>query len=1061
MMRKTTFTALLIVVGSLAMAMSAEPPAPGKKYFAHAVVEDQHGVISPWYQGLNGQCDFRVRVAAETLKRYPWTDKDQAVMTAPHFVFNGHWSIRPDGTIVIDPKLSDWDNGDVGQRSASLLRGLVEYYRYTGDPAAIGMLTLTANYLLDYCQTPADHAWPEFLISCPTRGKAYGRADPHGFIQLDVSAQVAAGLLAAYKLTGEPRYWAAVKRWADLLAQHCDHQPGARPWNRYANPEDAKWDTRQTAGVSLIVHFLDDVNRSGHAGQDDQLVRARDTGERYLRDTLLPDWSSNPTFGHHFWDWLNPVATCAVPCYTAQHLMNRREAFPHWKTDIRNSVSLFFCRSSVDPASAGDVYSGAWAFPEASNCCGKSLQYPTMATAATLARYAVLADSDWARELARRQTLLCTYDAHETGVVEDGVEGGAVVTGAWLNLAHPWPLRSTLEMLAWQPETMGPNRENHLMRTTAVVRHVRYGQGRVAYTTYDAQPPCEEVVRLAFAPRSISADGQALAKAEKLSANGYTVQPLSNGDCLVTIRHDGSRDVVIEGDDPQETLDDDRLQYEGEWSVSESPETSGGRLHVASAAGAKASINFTGNQVRLIGRADPSGGRADVFLDGVKQLCVLDCWCPQTRDQQVLYYKNGLAPGQHTLQVVVAGAKNPLSQGTHVYVDAVQWSAAEGQSGCGAGRGPAAAQRVIFGYVGRQDVVDSQGHAWRPATEFVMRMQTLADLVPAAFWTEPRLKDVANTPDPELYRYGVHGRDFTAYFTVDPTQTYHVRLKFCQTEPPPEPGWYATSIELQQREVVTDLDIAATAKGLGKAVDLVFTDVRPEHGVVAIRFWHRISGQAMVQAIEVLPGAGSPGGAQPVRFEFPPDVNLLANAGFEETAGGAVGRERENPQTRAAQWTYQFLGPNQGIVWAESDFVRHPQSGLPKPRTGKQAARTHAMEQDAHTQVFQDVSVRPHTPYHAAVWVQTTDVRGQGFGTHAADSAGLSVEELGADGKVLVRHPKVALTKAADFTELSKTFTTSDKTVKVRFLLDTVIGCKWDQGHVTYDDCRLARQPPP
>ena len=32
------------------------------------------------------------------------------------------------------------------------------------------------------------------------------------------------------------------------------------------------------------------------------------------------------------------------------------------------------------------------------------------------------------------------------------------------------------------------------------------------------------------------------------------------------------------------------------------------------------------------------------------------------------------------------------------------------------------------------------------------------------------------------------------------------------------------------------MDIAATAGGLGQAADLVFNDIRPQHGVIAIRF---------------------------------------------------------------------------------------------------------------------------------------------------------------------------------------------------------------------------------
>ena len=248
------FTPALLLLGVLAgpiSATAADAP-PVKKYFAHAVVEDRDGVIAPWYRGQNGQCDFRVRVAAETLKRYPWTDKKVAVMAAPYFVFTGSWGIKPDGTILVSPQLDDWMNADVGQRSVSMLGGMTEYYRYTGDPAAIGIMTLTADYLLDYCQTPADHPWPNFIIS-PVKGKAFGQANPHGFIQLDLCGQLGSALLGAYKVTGNPRYLAAVQHWADLLAEHCDLRPGAVPWNRHANPKDAPkdWSQKETAGMSL------------------------------------------------------------------------------------------------------------------------------------------------------------------------------------------------------------------------------------------------------------------------------------------------------------------------------------------------------------------------------------------------------------------------------------------------------------------------------------------------------------------------------------------------------------------------------------------------------------------------------------------------------------------------------------------------------------------------------------------------------------------------------------------------------------------------------------------
>ena len=75
---------------------------------------------------------------------------------------------------------------------------------------------------------------------------------------------------------------------------------------------------------------------------------------------------------------------------------------------------------------------------------------------------------------------------------------------------------------------------------------------------------------------------------------------------------------------------------------------------------------------------------------------------------------------------------------------------------------------------------------------------------------------MAGTSDPEIYRHGVYGPDFTAYFTVAPAGTYRARLHFCQAEQPPQPGGYATTIDIQGKEVVADMDIAAKAGGLAR-----------------------------------------------------------------------------------------------------------------------------------------------------------------------------------------------------------------------------------------------------
>jgi len=849
-----SFAHLLTLFGmvSLAMLASTASAQNQSRYYAHQAVHDQYGVIAPWYNGLNGQCDWRVRIAAETLKRFPWTDTSNAIAAYPHYVYTSLWGIDAQGNITPnDP--GDWMNGDIGQRATSVLIGFSDYYRYTGDASAIAHLTYMGDYVTQHCVTPPDHEWPRFFISVPVKGKAYGKADPNGMIQLDLCGSVGYALLRAYQVTGNTRWWEIAKHWGDVLAQKCNLTPGEDPWGRYANPESAPWKSnKMTGGVTMILAFLDELIRLGYTGKNGEIVRARDAGRRYLRERLLPAWHVDDTWGRYFWDWENPVQNCITTPDAAHYLLAHKEEFPNWRTDVRNILTLFLNRSGVHPDSNGDVYSGAWAFPESSNCCGRSLLHAPLCLAPVLARYGVEADSAWCRELAYRMMVLQTYDGHETGVSEDNIDGGLIVNAGWLNAAHPLPLRRILWAISWLPEELGANRENHIVRSTAVVNSVVYGDGKIEYSTFDAPANTVDVLRLAFEPASVTADGKPLRLRKDLRANGYTVKRLPNGDAIVHIRHDGATRIVVSGDDPQQVTEASELSYEGEWQTL----ADGSRM--TQNAGAAFTATFEGNQVRVIGNVDAFGGLADVYLDGQKQLVHIDCWNPTARERQVLYYRNGLAPGRHTLRIVARGAGNPYSKGTRVSVSEVQFSAAEGKHHFPSGTGPAEAQRMVFGYTAREDYRDSRGNRWRPGTEFVIRLGADRDTVLGSWWTTPVQEPIAGTRDPELYRHGVHGKDFWVNVTVNPTRRYDVRLKFAARSGTEGNRFH---ISINGEQVATDFDVVKAAGGVNRATDLVFRNVTPVQGIIRIRFTgaqvtegdNAKQLEAFVQAIEVTP----------------------------------------------------------------------------------------------------------------------------------------------------------------------------------------------------------------
>jgi hypothetical protein len=285
--------------------------------------------------------------------------------------------------------------------------------------------------------------------------------------------------------------------------------------------------------------------------------------------------------------------------------------------------------------------------------------------------------------------------------------------------------------------------------------------------------------------------------------------------------------------------------------------------------------------MRLIGAVSPRGGKAEIYLDGVKQLVGIDFWNPRELQQQVVYYRNGLSQGKHVIRVVATPERNLMSSGNLLQVDAVQHSAATGANGFGSGGGPTETQRMILGYAGRTDYVDTSGHAWRPATEIVVRTGYLTDTVAKTWLTMRQNVFTTGTPDRELYSYGVHAPDFTVNVTVGPGK-YYVRLKFAENQFK-QPNQRAMNIFLNDAKVVDRFDILGTAASLqhskldyyqgepdgrsSRAVDLVFNNVEPKNGIIEVRLTGEsaagIPTEAILHAIEVGQGSGGEG-ATPV-----------------------------------------------------------------------------------------------------------------------------------------------------------------------------------------------------
>jgi hypothetical protein len=88
----------------------------------------------------------------------------------------------------------------------------------------------------------------------------------------------------------------------------------------------------------------------------------------------------------------------------------------------------------------------------------------------------------------------------------------------------------------------------------------------------------------------------------------------------------------------------------------------------ASAAGAEATLRFSGTGVAVVGTMSQEGGLADVQLDG-QPAGDLDAYIVERTHDNALWHVTGLAPGPHVVRVVVRGAADPRSTGRSVTLE--------------------------------------------------------------------------------------------------------------------------------------------------------------------------------------------------------------------------------------------------------------------------------------------------------------------------------------------------------------------------------------------------------
>jgi ADP-ribosylglycohydrolase len=118
-------------------------------------------------------------------------------------------------------------------------------------------------------------------------------------------------------------------------------------------------------------------------------------------------------------------------------------------------------------------------------------------------------------------------------------------------------------------------------------------------------------------------------------------------------------------------FDDSRWAWKGKWITQKDKDRRGTPRDNRSTSekGAEASILFEGSGAIVVGPYLPTGGRADVFLDGKLDRTV-DVYSDEENKKfgEAIWHTFGLAPGKHTVRLVAKGEPYPGSKGSEIAI---------------------------------------------------------------------------------------------------------------------------------------------------------------------------------------------------------------------------------------------------------------------------------------------------------------------------------------------------------------------------------------------------------
>lgn len=512
----TTIAAFMLIF------LSRGYSAPQEQLGYHQIKTDSSGKIIPWYSPDPGEAYDRVILKVWEF----WKNMKSCPNGVKYYMQHQVWN-DPDE----DPR------GLGGDQLAMALSSWRLLYAYTGDPSVIANMRYIADYYIGHGLSKPTAKWPNLFypFNLELHSGIYDgdmRAGK-GVLQPDKAASFAAELVDLYKITGDERYLRTAVGVADTLAEKIspgdqDHAPW--PYRVNADTGEVKfWYTTNYTGALRLFSGLIAL-KSGNAAAYE---KARGVLSDWLKKYPIKNQKWGPFF-EDVGDWSDTeINADTMATYILEH--------PEWDADWREDSRAILGWSRAMFWNDGWLKYGV-------RPTNEQTVYPVPANSHTSRHASVeLIYAEKSGDASEKAEAIRALNWATYMVADDG-RNCFPYDMVWLTDGYGDYVRHYLRAMAAAPE-LAPNNQNHLLRSSSVVKTIHYAPLEVAYTTYDSEG--RELLRLAFSPTLVTAGGKPLVRLENVAdlgrQDGYTFNAVGDVAGLLRVRHNESVDVKISG----------------------------------------------------------------------------------------------------------------------------------------------------------------------------------------------------------------------------------------------------------------------------------------------------------------------------------------------------------------------------------------------------------------------------------------------------------------------------------------------------------------------------------